>query len=80
MKQNLNQRASEDELKGYIKFEGKIWHIDMTGKEWIFDIVEPDGTRRPATREDGDLMKAMNYGQSIPDPTIKEEKQINKKA
>jgi hypothetical protein len=46
----------------------------MTGAEWVFDIVESDGSSRPATKLDGYLMEAMQYGASVSDPRKKEEK------
>ncbi|PIR80329.1 MAG: hypothetical protein COU25_00655 [Candidatus Levybacteria bacterium CG10_big_fil_rev_8_21_14_0_10_35_13] len=52
----------KDRLKKYILYENQIWFIDLTGKDWIVEIVSPDGSRRPAIGKDGDFLDVLNEG------------------
>ena len=61
----------DKQLKGFIEFEGKVWFVDFTNSKegFVIEIVEPNGSRRDASKADGDLMEVLTYGEKIPDPS-----------
>lgn len=58
----------EKSLKNFIRFEDKLWFVDFTTPgSFKIRIVLPDGTSRPASKSDGDLMDVLNEGTPISD-------------
>lgn len=54
-------------MRGFCSYKGKRFYIDLT--DWVngtggavIDVVEKDGSRRDATKEDADLMDLLMYG------------------
>jgi hypothetical protein len=62
----------DEKLKAYIRFEGKVWFVDLT-KPGAFkvEIIESDGSRRPAKVKDGSFLDAMERGEVITSPKQK---------
>lgn len=56
---------NETKIKGLVRFEGIFFWIDLTGDEWIFLQVNPDGTTEPAHK--GYFMDVLMYGMRISD-------------
>ena len=57
-------------MKATIKYEGNIWLIDLEDmvdnpEKIQIKIIDPDGTQRSATKEDGNLMDVLNMGMVI---------------
>lgn len=58
----------ENLLKKFIRFEDKVWFVDLSAKPWVVDIVAPDGSVRPAIGKDGDFLDLLNEGSVISAP------------
>ena len=57
----------------FINYEGVIWFVDLAKmqEDLEISIINPDGTRRPATKEDGNLMDVLMYGHVLEEQPIK---------
>lgn len=55
-------------MRKLARYEGEFWFIDLTGDNWVVDIVALDGTRRPATNKDGPFMDVLMYGPCVASP------------
>lgn len=64
-KKLLKKNMENNQIKGLVKLEGKTFWIDLTGEEWIFLEINPDGTTTPA--HSGYFMDVLMYGMKISD-------------
>ena len=60
----------DNDFKKIVCYEGVLWDIDLSGDNRSVKIIEPDGTRRPATGEDGNFMEVLNEGHIVSESKV----------
>ena len=65
MKQSKRKDSTTLQGKGLARYDKELWWIDLTGKKWVFDKINPDGTRQSARVHEVSFMDVLSYGPII---------------